>query len=1018
VVDGSASRQSRSLGIKMKMKIVRWLGVIAGICIAAGSQAQMVTGAKMPGFAEAFGLTAKPDVEVRQLSVDTGSSTMVDILGDGEQAHLVFHLTNRSNEDIRGKATFRLVHYGTAVPEGDVWVPHVFKIGDIGSTPVELNMAKGASQDVSVTPEVPSEYGGYALVLDIPGRGSIFAATLARVIAPERGRVQFPTYALDTEWPNNMNEGVYTLMEKLGIKGVRVGTGFNLPSDPAYKVEQARLQQDMDWARKHDVTVMLTLGGGSAHSAIQPLGRSRPWLSPDGAMLKTKEDYAWLPAYDNDFQAWTAKLAEDYGWPKGNLNAVELWNEPWEGISISGWGADIPRYRDIYTHMANGIVEAREKADVKVLIGGTCSSANARDKLFSDGTDKFLPIFDFVSVHYQALSADPTLEPKWMNRQSPYGPVRVWDTESWIANSEDRIAGVIASMRAQGQSRTAGVFRGNVYDSSNYKLNGKVYPVVQAYPAAAAIAATQKFIGQRPFREILFHNGLPWVFVFDGLTDDTTGKIRPDDGTVVIVGNLAKIYPVNRTLFRSVKLSDKAAIAVPDLGGAVKMFDFYGNPLPSKNGTLIVPLNGLGYFLRSDGSAGSFAKLIEAVRKARIDGIEPVEITARDMTAPVNEGAKLRIQLTNVLNRSVRGDLRAQLAGLALSQAPPIVLAPNETREIVLNVSGSPAASNTYPLSVRFDAGADGSAQHAEEMHANVIARRTIKVDGDLSDWKGVLPQILPGSGISASLTEKAYLPFVAMGDSQGTGASTVWLAYDDKNFYFAAKITDATPDEGMVRFENRDDDSYFYPDQVTAPDGTKLSWPAGVRHFSYRQNFDDPAGTSRSVAGRHEHDNVQIAFNVLDKKPWLPYPPGTMPRFIDYWDTDYEYALNNVAAQYGGGVEIWRLLAPGVPVKSFFPREPHSAIDGGPVKTGQLISRREGNLRIVEAAIPWSEIPDVYKKIAAGGTVKFSCRVNDNAGESRELAEGRSVSKENGPAFHDSWQTHWANEVEFGVEK
>jgi hypothetical protein len=87
-------------------------------------------------------------------------------------------------------------------------------------------------------------------------------------------------------------------------------------------------------------------------------------------------------------------------------------------------------------------------------------------------------------------------------------------------------------------------------------------------------------------------------------------------------------------------------------------------------------------------------------------------------------------------------------------------------------------------------------------------------------------------------------------------------------------------------------------------------------------------------------------------------------------------------------------------------------------VKTGQLISRREGNLRIVEAAIPWSEMPDVYKKIAAGGTVKFSCRVNDNAGESRELAEERSVSKDNSPAFHDSWQTHWANEIEFGFEK
>jgi hypothetical protein len=151
---------------------------------------------------------------------------------------------------------------------------------------------------------------------------------------------------------------------------------------------------------------------------------------------------------------------------------------------------------------------------------------------------------------------------------------------------------------------------------------------------------------------------------------------------------------------------------------------------------------------------------------------------------------------------------------------------------------------------------------------------------------------------------------------------------------------------------------------------------------------------------------------------PWLPFPPGTMPHFITYWDTDYEYALNKVAPQYGGGVETWRLLAPGVPVKSFFPQQPRAAIDGGPVKNGQLVSHREGNVGIVEAAIPWSEIPDVQRRIIAGQTVKFTCRINDNKGEARELATGRPVSKNNSKTFHDSWQTHWANELEFGVEK
>jgi hypothetical protein len=297
-------------------------------------------------------------------------------------------------------------------------------------------------------------------------------------------------------------------------------------------------------------------------------------------------------------------------------------------------------------------------------------------------------------------------------------------------------------------------------------------------------------------------------------------------------------------------------------------------------------------------------------------------------------------------------------------------------------------------------------------MHVNYIAHKTVKVDGDLSDWAGVLPQVLPASGISANMTEQAYLPFMAAGNGAGgSGSSTVWLAYDEKNFYFAAKIADSTPDDGMVRFETRDDDSYFYPDTAKTMDGKTVTWPAGVRHYSYRKNFDVPSGNGK-------HDNVQIAFNVEDKKPWIAFPPGTEPHFITYWDTDYEYALNPVAQAYGGGSEIWRLKAPGVPIKSYFPRTPKSAVDQGPVKTGQLVMRREGDVRIVEAAIPWTEMPDVWKRVKAGETVKFTARVSDNAGPPKELANERSVSKENAQTFHDSWASHWSNELEFGVEK
>ena len=43
------------------------------------------------------------------------------------------------------------------------------------------------------------------------------------------------------------------------------------------------------------------------------------------------------------------------------------------------------------------------------------------------------------------------------------------------------------------------------------------------------------------FKEILFKNGLPWVFVFDGLDGN------PDDGTVVVVGDIAPLFGGKKT---------------------------------------------------------------------------------------------------------------------------------------------------------------------------------------------------------------------------------------------------------------------------------------------------------------------------------------------------------------------------------------------------------------------------------------------------------------------------------------
>lgn len=676
--------------------ILTYILSLVGIVLAQG---QMITGSNMPGFAEAFGLQSHQKssiVEVKEVGVLCGRIEGTNVLWEEETAQFEFEILNKTDTSLQLRGHMETIQYRTEVPVGDWWEPRVHRIRVAGKVPVTVSLPARGTARLTVQPIIPGEFGGYALIFDFGKAGRVFGAALVRVPKPDMGRVFIPTYALDMPWPHEMSEAVFATFYKLGIKGCRLGIGYIPTTDPRFLEQLRTFDEWLDWARKYDVTVMLTIGEGGAP---MPLGRGRPHLNEYDEMLETKEDLTWLPEYDADFQKWTQIIVERYGWPKGMVNAVELWNEPWEGLSISGWGADMIRYRELYTRMALGVEAARANAGVRVLMGGACSSSNTRDKLFCDGTDTFLKWLDFVSIHYQPLAADPALVPEWHNRKHPYGPVQVWDTESWIANSEDRVAAVIASMRAQGQQRTAGIYAGNVYESQVLQDQPR-RGVVQVWAPAAAVAATQKFIGQRAFREILFKNGLPWIFVFDGLRN-------ADDGTVVVVGDLRGVYDPNSILFRNVlglhnraevkrireemkslppgdsekrrQLKEAlnralvlrdARLILPNPEREFVTFDYYGNPLPSKGDKLVIPLDGHGYFLRTTGKPGSFQRLLSALQKALIEGIEPVEIVLEDFEAPLEEHPTLRITLTNVLNRPVAGKLSVDIEGVFFRAEP------------------------------------------------------------------------------------------------------------------------------------------------------------------------------------------------------------------------------------------------------------------------------------------------------------------------------------------------------------
>jgi len=1187
----------------------RFAWVLAiGAVLAAGdaARAQMVTGLGIPGSAETMGLG--PGREAEDYTAQfIGSTVPGNVLWPGEQGSFTFQLVNSTDRPIRTRGRVDVIQYGTKGRPDDIWVPDMFKLAEAQPVPVEVDLAPRGFQNITVEPRVPDVFGAWALVVDLGASGRRFVTSFVRTFRASPKPVQFPQFCLDVDY--------IPVLTRLGASPNRMGIDFKPTTDKDfdqwYRAKSAYLKA----LKEAGLSITLEFGAGAFFHECQPLGRPRPWLDADGVMLDTKSDICWMPSWDGEFRKLVKLFVTEFGWPKGPVNGVKIWNEPWNGISISGWGADDMRYRELHRVMGEAVDEARREAGVQVLIGGCDSSSNTFDKLFADGSDEFLKWLDFCSIHYQGMFPPSTVK-AWVDRKHPNGRVRIWDTESWVANSDDRVAAVVATNLSTGHDRAVGVYHGNIATEEHsrhrevFVEGGKKQriEVCHTWSVAAAVGAVSHFIGERRFKELLFKNGLPWVMVFDGLAGPD-GAPDPEDGTVVVVGDIGEEFGHDNVLFRSVrslaelarkdelrrrlealppgaaeeraKLREQidacetrsgARMILAARGGRFALFDFYGNPVPARGGRIEVPLDGRGFFLRGDGRKGSFAALLDAIRRSRIEGLEPLATVCRDMLAPVEARPTLRLELTNILNRPVKGTLNVRLGGLQVEAPATLAFGPHETKVVEVRVvGGAPREDNTYPLSLVFDAGPDGRAVHEEDMHVNLVSRRTIEVDGRLEDWTGALPQIVSVHGRAGpTLTEFAWQPFKQFDQSAKKGLATGYVAYDDRFFYFAAKVADETPDEGTLRFETRDEDEYFYPEvcyvretaggrdaenfsvrwtgkvrpaftetytfstlsddgirvwvggkklidnwtghgdtwdsgrieleagrlydikveffqggggatlglywesksqpkqvvptealftdgeaarnglaaeyyhgtnfdrlaqrrvdpkidfmdwpgKVDSPDFGRpapqvlkpLRWPEGVRRYSYRKDPVLPAGNAPNF------DNVQLAFNVLppEEKPWYSHPPGTMPGYIGYYDTDYEYALNKVAPKYGGGVEVWRLRYPGMPHKHFYPHgAPASPFDGA-VKDARLVVVHQGNTRVVECAIPWREIPGVKKRLDAGQTIKFSFRVNDNSGTGcMELSRRRSVAKRNG-SFMVDWVEHWANELEFAFE-
>ena len=981
---------------------------------------------KMHDYATVFGLDENQRSDQFKITA-LQSNAPGNVFVPDEQPKFTVQIENLTDKPLQTIGRVEVIRYAQRQRGDDQWIPELLRLDAPTSVPLTVDLPAKGWANVTVEPPVGALKGGYGVVVDLGEWGRHYLTSLVRTFAMDNERVQYPKQSLEDMPP--------AILERLGVKAVRWALPY-VPSDaPDYDEQMATYREELRDFNKHNVTVTAEVGAPiGKQQPWQPLGMGRPHLNADGTMKDRKTDLAWLPQYDDDYQKFVLDMTKEFGWPNGPITGFMLWNEPWEGSSISGWQADMLRYRELYRRMGDAVMQARREANVDVLIGGADSSTNTWDKLFPMGIpdDPMWPkYFDFVSIHYQGLSS-PVLYPQWNNRKFNKGRVKVWDTESWVANSDERFAGVVASNRAAGYDRSMGSLsriaisalshrRVATDDIRTEKGSEKIERLLESRPLAASYGAVQHFIGEREFKEILWKNGLPWVYFFDGLNGNA------DDGTIVVVGDIEKLFN-KATLFDTVKpLSAATPTLTLRAAPTTRLLDFYGNPVASQKGRYTIPLDTRGFFLRADpAKRGSFARLIGELRESRVEGLEPLEIIAYDFTAPIAAKPTMRLRLTNQSNQPTRGQLDLQIGSLKLDYPRDLKFAPREQKWVDVKVTGgTPTPDNAYPLKARFDAGGGRVAAHDETMRVNWISRKKITIDGSLDDWAGALPQTIDVTGAGGpSFEEKMYLPFSDFSTEQSSGLANGYVAYDDEYFYFASKIADATPFEGTPRFATRDEDEDFYPEVSVSVSKNKKGeevrtahrWPDGVRRFSYRQNPAIPASHRANPA-----DNVLIGFNAipLGQDGQISHLPGRMPKFVAYKTTDYEYALNHVAPKYGGGSEVWRLLKPRMPKKHYFPRQPKLAQGEGAVSGARLEVRYQGNTRIVEAAIPWREIPNVRALMEWGAPVKFSFRVNhQDKAPDMELAMGRSAAEGLSRSFQPDWSQSAPNELEFGWEK
>ena len=905
---------------------------------------------------------------------------------------------------------------------------------------------------------VPERYGCYVVTVAPDGHNPQFLCTLLRAhrIAPGFNTAApiLNEAALITQGTRNnptlLLRGAQTAA-RLGIKILRFEAHWSNVEQKRGVYNWSSLDPMMHAMAKAGVRTMWTVD--DAPFWTMPFGQPTP------ACIPTKADWSCEPQYLPLFEKWLNAACRRY-WDhgRGALWVLENWNEPWNGISISGWESDIPHYRAIMKVIAR--VAHAQKPPMET--AAACWIGNT-ENMFLTGRHpaQQIKMVDISTDHY--------VQPDFS-----YGPMvaRYWhkqsmDTETWVACNEMMLPQVMTQFMACGQEHVNPCFPDFIYFSDPGSPTSYTMPT----PVALACNTFSYFMTGKPFQRLLFMHHLPFAFQFG--TDP--------HAVVVLLGRLFTPFgnSLRSVLWWQFNLTHGGTMRFNNADGAIHVYNLDGNRVFMHQNTVTLPVTTLAYYLTCP--KGGVKLIRRRLAAATYQNVRPVEIIAHDFTQMVNTpGLTLHTTLHNLLPQTITGILTiTPPVGLKLAtDRLPVTLTAGQSLDVAMAVVHARVApTNVYPFRYRF-ASPVGDARWSENLHVLVAVHTTIKINGDVSLWKNI-PGVMHGcQQQQAWFADHRWLPF-AMEAAKYPRKSfaQVKLAWDKNYFYVLARVNDAPAYPGHLRLATRNDDRYFRSAKddaycqslkpyakfvLAAAWNTPLIVPSALRKdplFGAYEKFlaTHPQAKAEVATGAAEvfikarKMNPKASFaqatyvykvNPHVDLPWvgntlqfaLHVLPGYNARdmildtqqvpagFHAMPDTDYEYALY---ACRGGGSELWRLLAPGVPRGFYWPRQPRAKHDQGRVVGAQHLVRRDGNVTIYEAAIPWTELSQWHPR--AGHTFGFTFIVNryegaeagfDNVAHAIAFGDNKSVTKLNGLTLHRYNEAKPSCSVKWGLVK